>query len=282
MVNKTKLYDTKKTGTIYLDLLITRLEKGKYTLTDWLVQIKDITNRKQSQEDVCRLSQQLLKAQETERRMIYRDLHDKIGQDLSMLKIGCETFFENDTQTPDKIKQRVSELTEILQRTIAATRDLSYDLRPYGLHYLGIVSTLYQYCMDFSEKSQLSIDFDSAGMDNIELDCDTEINLYRMVQEGLNNIRNHADASNVVIRLIVSFPNIILRIEDDGRGFDVKERLAQATKEKRMGLRSMKERVGLLEGKMKVRSRPGEGTKIFIEVPYKESKSGSKENHIDH
>jgi signal transduction histidine kinase len=136
--------------------------------------------------------------------------------------------------------------------------------------------------MDFSEKSQLSIDFDSAGMDNIELDCDTEINLYRMVQEGLNNIRNHADASNVVIRLIVSFPNIILRIEDDGRGFDVKERLAQATKEKRMGLRSMKERVGLLEGKMKVRSRPGEGTKIFIEVPYKESKSGSKENHIDH
>ena len=281
MVNKTRLYDTTKTGAIYLDLLTTPLEEDKHPFTGCLVQIQEITERKQAHEDVRRLSQQLLKAQETERRMISRDLHDKIGQDLSMLKIGCETLFENDAQTSDKIKQRVSELTAMLQKTITAVRDLSYDLRPPGLHHLGLVSTLYQYCIDFSEKSRLSIDFDSAGMDNIELDWDTEINLYRLVQEGLNNIRKHAGAGQAVISLIASFPNIILRIEDNGRGFDVKERMARVTKEKRMGLRSMEERVGLLEGKIRVQSRPGEGTKIFIEVPYKESKRGSEENHND-
>ncbi len=74
----------------------------------------------------------------------------------------------------------------------------------------------------------------------------------------------------------MSSPNIILRIEDDGKGFDVKNRLVTAQNEKRMGLRSMEERVSLLEGKMKVRSLLGKGTRISIEVPYKKEKSGSK------
>jgi signal transduction histidine kinase len=83
------------------------------------------------------------------------------------------------------------------------------------------------------------------------------------------------DAGHVNIRLVASYPNIILRIEDDGKGFDVKDRLVMALTEKRMGLRSMEERVSLLEGKMKIQSRPGKGTKVLIEVPYEEKKSES-------
>jgi PAS domain S-box-containing protein len=283
LVNKIKLYDTKKTGTIDIDVLISRLgEKGNSSYPGYLVLIQDITERKRVHQDVRRLSQQLLQAQERERQMISRELHDKIAQDLSLLKIGCETLFENHTQSLDGIKQRVLELAEILQGTIMAVRDLSYDLRPPGLDQLGIESALYQYCKDFSEKNQLTIDFQTAGMDNLNLDPDIEINLYRLLQEGLNNIRKHADAGRAVIRLIASFPNIILRVEDDGKGFDLKERLARAKDEKRMGLRSMEERVGLLAGKMTVKSSPGAGTKIFIEFPYQENESGPQENRPDY
>jgi signal transduction histidine kinase len=101
-------------------------------------------------------------------------------------------------------------------------------------------------------------------------------------EEGLNNVKKHAEADRVTIRMVASFPNIILRIEDDGKGFDVEKRWATAVNEKRMGLQSMKERVGLLNGKMRIQSRPNSGTKILVEIPYKEKNNGTQENHFNH
>jgi len=210
-----------------------------------------------------------MKAHEDERQMISRELHDRIGQDLSMLKIGCDTLFDDHPEVHPGMRQKISKLTKILHGSIMAVRDLAYDLRPPSLDQLGLARTIFQYCEDFSEKTGLSVDFNSAGMDDLRLDFDTEINLYRLVQEGLININKHADARQATIRLVASFPNIILRIEDNGKGFNVRDRLVAVSNEKRMGLRSMEERVGLLEGKMRIQSRPTEGTKIFIEVPCK-------------
>jgi PAS domain S-box-containing protein len=230
---------------------------------------RDITDQKRTEEHISALTQQLMKAHENERQMISRELHDRIGQDLSMLKIGFDTLFDDYSEPHHGIKERISALTKILHGSIMAVRDLAYDLRPPSLDQLGLARTIFQYCEDFSEKTGLSVDFNSAGMDDLKLDFDTEINLYRLVQEGLININKHADARQATIRLVATYPNIILRIEDDGKGFNVKDRLVAVSNEKRMGLRSMGERVGLLEGKMRIQSRPTEGTKIFIEVPYK-------------
>ena len=144
-----------------------------------------------------------------------------------------------------------------------------------------MVRTAYQYCEEFSEKNKINIDFFAAGMDDLTIPFDTEINLYRLIQEALWNIKKHADASHVTIKMVASFPYIILRVEDDGKGFDIKDRMVSATKEKRMGLRSMEERVSLLNGKMKIHSRLGEGTKIYIEVLYKEQNHVRKKEHID-
>jgi signal transduction histidine kinase len=149
-------------------------------------------------------------------------------------------------------------------------RDLSYDLHPPGMDQLGLVRTVYQYCEDFSEKNKVSVDFYTAGMKNLKLDFDTEINLYRLIQEGLNNIKKHAEASRVVIRLVASSPSIILRIEDNGKGFDVKRRLTRSFKEKRLGLWSMEERASLLGGTISIKSQPSGGTRVFVEVPCKE------------
>ena len=133
---------------------------------------------------------------------------------------------------------------------------------------MGLSETIFQYCEEFSEKTGLNVDFTSAGMDSLKFNFNTKINLYRLVQEGLNNTRKHADASRVTIRLAAAHPNIILRINDDGKGFDVKERLANALNEKRMGLRSMEERVNLLQGNIEIQSQPMQGTKISIKIPY--------------
>ena len=125
------------------------------------------------------------------------------------------------------------------------------------------------------------VDFQSAGLKNLKLDYGNQINLYRLVQEGLTNIRKHAAASRVTVKLTAAFPNIVLRIEDNGRGFDVQKRAATAGQEKRMGLRSMQERVKLLNGQMKLQSKPGRGTKVSIKLPIVEKKNGAKENHLN-
>ena len=227
--------------------------------------LTDITDRKWADEHIRTLTQELMKYQENERHMISRELHDSIAQDLSSLKIGCDTLFDHQPAIPDNLRQKASEFSQILHKIITNVRDLSYLLRPPGLNQLGLVQSISQYCEDFSEKSGLNVDFTFAGMDALKLDNTTNINIYRLVQEGLNNIRKHADTLQATIKLISAYPNIILTIEDDGRGFDIEERLA--THKKRMGLQSMQERAMLLGGKIAIQSQPGKGTKIVVKVP---------------
>ena len=236
--------------------------------------VRDNTERVQAEEKIRALSREQIKVQENERNRIARYLHDHVAQDLSTLKIGLETLFNEPAKlTPEK-KEKLSEISQVLQDSISSVRDLSYDLRPAGMDQLGLVRTVYQLCEDFSEKNEVSVDFYSAGIKDLKLDFDTAINLYRLIQEGLNNINKHARAANVIIRLVASSPNIILRIEDDGQGFDVGSRLAKALKEKRMGLSNMEERVSLQQGKMDIKSQIGRGTRIFIEIPWQEKNNG--------
>jgi signal transduction histidine kinase len=92
--------------------------------------------------------------------------------------------------------------------------------------------------------------------------------LYRIVQEGLNNICRHAEAKNVRLTLVAAYPNIILRIEDDGKGFEIERRLREAVLEKRMGIISMRERANLLGGKVRITSKEGKGTKVVVKFTY--------------
>jgi PAS domain S-box-containing protein len=243
--------------------------------------LRNITERKQAEEHINILTHELMRTQESERHRISRDLHDHVAQELLAVKIGFETLFNHQPAIAPEIRQRVSELTRTLQESIKAVRDVSYDLRPPALDEMGLVETLVQYCNDFSENNGIKVDFHCAGMKNLPLDFDTEINLYRLTQESLTNIKKHADADQVIIKLVAAFPNIILRIEDNGKGFDVQKRLATLSEEKRMGIRSMEQRAKLLHGEMDIQSKLMLGTKISISFPYKDKNSDSKENHIN-
>jgi len=241
--------------------------------------LTDVTERKQSEDLVHNLSHMLMQAQERERQMISYELHDSIGQNLSTLKIGCDILFENQ---PAILRGKMVELSKLLELTITAVRNLAYGLQPPGLSEMGLVEALEIYCEEFSENSKSKVNFQSAGLHSFDMDSNSEIHIYRLVQEGLNNIRKHADAAQVNIMLMGASPNIILRIEDNGKGFDVKARELALSNEKRMGLRSMKERVNLLGGQMTIQSRPMQGTKILIKIPFKKKKNESEKAHINH
>ena len=242
---------------------------------------KDITDRKRAEERIRSLNQQLIKTQEIERQRLSCDLHDNLAQDLSTLKIRLDTLFDDQPDISAEKRKKVFELSTMVKRAIMGVRNLAYDLHPTSLNQLGMVQTLNRYCQEFSERNGLDVDFSSVGLDSTKLDFDTEIALYRLIQEGLSNIQKHAGASHVSVRLVTSHPHIILRIEDNGKGFMLKRRLKGALEEKRMGIQSMGQRVALLNGKIEIKSRPGRGTRIVVEVPYKEKNNGQKEHRLD-
>jgi len=270
-VRKTRRFKTSKTGKAVLDVIVSPLGGNlNETVEGWLVLFQDITRRKRSENQIHNLTRRLLKARENERQRISRDLHDSVAQDLSTLKIGLETLYDGRTDINRFTRNRISGMSEILQKTIRSVRELSYNLLPPSLENLGLVQAVNQYCEDFSEYTGIRTEVGAAGLDDIRLDFDTEINLYRLLQEALSNVRKHAYAQNVLIKLVASYPNLIMRIEDDGKGFEVEERIEISIDEKHMGLKSMEERVGLLDGIFRIQSGPEKGTRIFVEVPLNE------------
>ncbi len=237
-----------------------------------IVAALDITQRKRTEGLVRSLSHMLIEAQENERKMISYELHDSVAQNLSYLKISCDTIFDDKSEISPELIERMSKQSTLIAQTIDAVRELSYGLHPPSLDQLGITQTIFQLCEEFSDATGLGVDFVPSGMEALKHDPSLEINIYRLIQEGLNNIRKHADAHRVKVVLVASHPNILLRIQDDGKGFDVKAREAELDGTKRMGLRSMTERVNLLQGIIKIKSRPKQGTKIFIKIPFKKGK----------
>jgi len=228
----------------------------------------DIHARKQNEVLVRQLTRACIQAQESERLRISADLHDHIAQDLSSLNLNLNMLLDHASELRPDMADKLRQSSAILQKSIAAVRNLAYDLRPPGLDQFGLESIVSRLCDDFSRQTDIPVALTTAGLENISFDGDIRINLYRVIQEALANIRRHARASQVNVRLVVSFPNLILSIEDDGCGFDMGERLSAACDERRMGLEGIRERISLLRGKFKLRSRPGEGTRITVKIPY--------------
>ncbi|WP_415519118.1 MAG: sensor histidine kinase [Desulfovibrio aminophilus] len=237
-----------------------------------------IIERRRVEEQMRALSRELIKAQENERQRIARELHDHLAQDLSLVKTGLERIWTAQPPAENNAPQ-AAEVTERLGAAIAAIRDLAYGLLPPGLTELGLVDTVLRHCEEFSQRNGIAVDVFADGLEGVGMDFDTQINVYRLIQEALSNTRKHAAASAVRIRLLASYPNLILRIEDDGRGADLEKCLAKAGREKRMGLWSMRERARLLGGKITFRTKPGAGMRILVEVPgLRRTRGGQKTN----
>lgn len=233
--------------------------------------LREIKEREQAEDRIRRLYSQLIKSQEMERQQISYDLHDHVAQDLFSLKISLDTFFADLPHIVNQNTEKISGLSEIVKRAISSIREIAHKLTPRDLKHLGLVPTISLYCRDYSKQYGVMVDFFPAGMDNVTIPFDIQITLYRILQECLTNIRKHAGATRVSVKLVMSFPTIILRVKDNGKGFDVQKEFTAAANGRRMGILSIDERVAILKGKMRIESRPMQGTEVVIEIPSSEN-----------
>jgi PAS domain S-box-containing protein len=245
-----------------------RIRKRTAELSEANVRLKAVAEeRGKAQERILSLTQQLIRIQEDERQRISRDLHDNVAQDLSSIMLKMETLFDDQGDVNNELRGRRKNVTDILHKAIASVRDIAYGLRPPALEQLGLAGALKNLCKDVASKHSCNVDFFATGIEDIPMDFDAEINIYRMIQEAVRNITRHAEATRATIRMVASHPDILIRIEDNGCGFDLNRRLAQAVREKRMGVRSMEERSRLVGGTLEIQSLPGTGTRVLFKIP---------------
>jgi PAS domain S-box-containing protein len=247
-------------------------EQGKIIAAIEIMQ--DISDRKRAEEENRLLSRRLISIAEEERKKLARDLHDELGQAVTALHFGMEVLEHSLPSECDNQKKKCGELTRLVERIGDATRNIISELRPAMLDHLGLLPTLEWYIDDFSDRHQgLHVNFQATGVKQ-RLDAETETVVYRIIQEGLNNIAKHAGATQVNILLTYSHPNIILTIKDNGVGFEQKQDILPSRATRRgVGLLGMPERAASVGGQLEIRSRPGKGTVIRAKLPVTGSRS---------
>jgi PAS domain S-box-containing protein len=223
---------------------------------------QDITERKQAEERLHLLSRQLLKAQESERRHLARELHDEIGQMLTVLKINLQAL----RPVPKKAVPHLHESLRIVDSLVQQIRHLSLNLRPSQLDHLGLVNTLQWYVDWHAQRTGLTMHFVAGSLQarpspTIETAC------FRVVQEALTNVARHAQARQVWIEVRQHDSALLLSVRDDGVGFDMKAARAQTAQGTGLGLMGMEERVRLLGGQLEIETGSGTGTEIRAWLP---------------
>jgi len=213
------------------------------------------------------ISRELIKAQETERQRLARELHDKTAQDLSLIKLELEALATRHGPLPAGAGERVERLLAQTGAVIGEVRGLAYALLPPELEQLGLASAAYRLCEDFSARHAVEVAFSCDGMQGLKLSFETQINLYRILQEAMANIRKHSGARLARVALVASHPLVILRVEDDGAGFEPDGQAWPESGRRRLGLASMRERARIIGARLTIRSAPGEGTRLVVEAP---------------
>ncbi len=222
----------------------------------WLFeQVRDNRERLQA------LSRRLVEVQEMERHYIAQELHDEAGQALASLMVGLR-MVEREAGNEQAVLDHSKELKSIADSVLENLHRLSIDLRPATLDHLGLVAALRQHAERLSDQHGLVIQFETIGQ--IErLPGDTETAIYRIVQEALTNVIRHAHATRVDILLDRRGECLVVIVEDNGSGFD-----PHTPKVGQLGMLGMRERADMLGGRLTVDSSPGQGTTVFLEVPW--------------
>jgi signal transduction histidine kinase len=206
------------------------------------------------------LTRQLVEAQEAERRRIARELHDEAGQILTGLKLTLESV---SVRSPEPIKPQLSQAWQIVQELSSRLRELSHSLRPAMLDDLGLLPALLTLCTRFNSQTGIRVDFRHTDLEGRRFTQEIETAAYRIVQEALTNVARHARVSAATVYVIVLEDTLSVQIADQGRGFDPAVSPAQPTH----GLRGMRERAGLVEGKLRIDASPGAGVSITANIP---------------
>jgi signal transduction histidine kinase/ABC-type uncharacterized transport system substrate-binding protein len=220
----------------------------------------DITDRKQVEEDLASLSGRLISAQEEERKRIAREIHDDYSQHLALLAMGLESLDE-EIEDPSA-NERLHQIWNGIGEVGADLHYLSHRLHSSTLDTLGLVAGAKAFCTEFAEQQGIRVDFADENVPR-DVPADRALCLFRIVQEGLRNIKRHSGADRAEVRLECSGEKLHLSVADRGRGFDVNDRSPRPG----IGIHSMEERLRLLGGQLSITSQAMDGTKIDAWLP---------------
>jgi signal transduction histidine kinase len=215
----------------------------------------------QNAADLHRLSGRLVRAQEDERRLFARELHDEVGQALTAVKMQLAVTRRS---IPADQTAGIDEARNVVDAALQSARELSQLLHPPMLDDMGLVPALDWYLKAFGDRSGVAIDLIHAGMDERPA-AEIEICIFRIVQEATTNVARHAAATSCKVYLQRLPATVVLTLEDNGRGFELHS--ARRTAEQGLGLLGIRERVTDLRGTFRLESAPGRGTRVYVELP---------------
>jgi PAS domain S-box-containing protein len=247
-----------------------RDERGN--IVKWYGTSTDIEDRKRAEyalrdaaSQLEALSRRLVALQESERKELARELHDRIGQSLTALNINLKILATAlPVQASDELRARLADSEALVESSTAAIGNVMSDLRPPMLDDHGLVVALEWYARQFSSRTGIAVTVRGREPDK-RTPPETEIALFRIAQEALNNVLKHARASRGQITLERSDSAYVMSVQDDGVGFAVADERAE--RQPGLGMVTMRERSQAVGGTLEVRTNPGTGTRLTVRVP---------------
>ena len=235
-----------------------------------LILVNDITKKLQAEsllkklyQDIRSLASHLVQVREEERTHIAREIHDELGQQLTVMKMDVSWLHEKLGKTDKAVSQRTEELKDMLDATVITVRRIASELRPSMLDDMGLGTAIEWHLSEFEKRSGVKTEFDKMQAE-LSLPDAIKTGLFRIVQESLTNVARYAKAKKVTVSLQQKEGQLLLTIKDNGVGFDKKIIAAKKT----LGILGMKERTVMMGGAYEIKSAPGKGTTVLVSVPY--------------
>lgn len=239
-------------------------------LLAWLIQkVRIASDRiKSSREELRALTEHQRTLRELEQKRVSREIHDELGQALTSLKMKIHLLVRRirdrsaGAVSPGELEDKLADLSELVDGTITSVRRISSELRPSILDDFGLVAAIEWQASQFEQEMEIPCLLLSST-DKLELDSETEVAMFRIIQEALTNIARHAAATKVSITLRSLPDHLLIRVEDNGRGID----LRKDNKKQSLGILGMKERSRLIGAALSIGPRRGGGTTVELKIP---------------
>lgn len=224
-------------------------------------ELSDLSEQFDDLQQKQNLAIKIIEAQEEERKRVAREIHDGPAQSMANLVFRVELTQQLIDKDVEEARDELESLKEIVRGSVKDVRKIIYDLRPMSLDDLGLVPTLKRYIDRFEEETDIIVDLNIIGNQR-RLPPSHEITIFRLIQEALNNIHKHAEATQSTIRFEFTTKHVNLLIVDNGKGFNQDE-----VDQDKFGLINMRERCELIGGKINIQSQENKGTRIHIKIP---------------
>ncbi|MDP1611460.1 MAG: PAS domain-containing protein [Sulfuritalea sp.] len=261
-----EMINRRKDGTCYLEgQTITPVRDEDGTVRYFIAVKQDISERRQSEKRMEELSRHLVVVQESARRRLSGELHDRTSPNLAAISVNLHIMAGTLLEAPSPMRsERLEDMRALIEDTAASIREICSDLRPPVLDYAGLVAALESYVKQFYRRTGITVRLDCTHSAT-RLPPEQETMLFRIVQEALTNCAKHSRAGTIQVRLKLDAKPVTLLVDDDGIGFDP-QALGKTTHTGGLGILTMKEMAELSGGSFTLESAPGTGTRIKVEI----------------